>query len=128
MKRIKILIADDDEIFMNLIAFKLKKEGSYQIFTASNGKTAKQKAREIQPDILITDVLMPFASGLELIGFIRNELKLSTFIIAISAVGLESAMQEAYDMGADDFMGKPFNLEEMLLKVRNLSHINYSKS
>lgn len=128
MKKLKILIADDDEIFMSLIAFKLKKEGNYQIFTASNGKTAKQKAKEVYPDIIITDVLMPFASGLELIGYIRNELKLPAFIIAISTVGLESAMQEAYEMGADDFMGKPFNLEEMLLKIKNLSYINHSKS
>lgn len=124
----KILIADDDEIFMNLIAFKLRKEGNYKIFTALDGKQAKHLAQEVRPDIVITDVLMPFASGLELIGCIRNELKLDSFIIAISTVGLEMAMQEAYEMGADDFMAKPFNLEELVIKIVNLSPTNYYKS
>lgn len=117
----KILIADDDEAFMSLIAFKLQKEGSYEIYKALDGKRAKQLVQEEHPDIVITDVLMPFASGLELIEFTRNKVKLDTFIIAISTVGLEMTMQEAYDMGADDFMAKPFSLEELIIKIRNLS-------
>lgn len=120
----KILIADDDEIFLKLIAFKLSKEGYKEIFTAADGKRAKKVARDIRPEFIITDVLMPFASGLEFIGYMRNELKLDAFIIAISTVGLESAMQEAYDMGADDFMAKPFNLEDLVLKIKNLSPAN----
>lgn len=117
----KILIADDNDFFLNLIAFKLRKEGYDEIHTATDGKKAKKIAQKIRPDIIITDILMPFASGLEVIGFIRNELKPDVFIIAISAVGLETAMQEAYEMGADDFMAKPFNLEELILKLKNLS-------
>lgn len=116
----KILIADDDEFFLNLIAFKLRKEGYDEVYTATDGKKAIKIAQNIRPDIIITDVLMPFASGLEVIGFTRNELKLNVFIIAISTVGLETAMQEAYEMGADDFMAKPFNLEELILKLENL--------
>lgn len=123
----KILIADDDEAFMSLIAFKLQKEGSYEIYKALDGKRAKQLVQEVHPDIVITDVLMPFASGLELIEFTRNKVKLDTFIIAISTVGLEMAMQEAYDMGADDFMAKPFSLEELIIKIRNLSPTNPCK-
>lgn len=117
----KILLADDDEFFLNLVAFKLRKEGYGEVYTATDGKKAKKIAQNIRPDIIITDVLMPYASGLEVIGFTQNELKLNVFIIAISSVGLETAMQEAYEMGADDFMAKPFNLEELILKLKNLS-------
>lgn len=123
----KILVVDDDEVFMNLIAFKLRKEGNYEIFTALDGKRAQHLVQEVHPDIVITDVLMPFASGLELIEFIRNTMKSDTFIVAISTVGLEMAMQEAYEMGADDFMAKPFNLEELLIKIKNMSPINHHK-
>ncbi len=118
----KILIADDDEMFLNLIAFTLRKEGSYEIFTATDGKKAKKMAHEIHPDVVISDVLMPFASGLELVEYIKNELKLEPFIIVTSTVGLEVAMQEVYEVGADDFMAKPFNLGELLLKLKNISN------
>lgn len=117
----KILIADDDEMFLNLLAFKLQKEGCFQIYTAPDGKKAKQLAAEVRPDIVITDVLMPIASGLELIEHIRTGLKLNSFVVAISTLGLEMNMQEALDLGADDFMAKPINLEELIIKVKNLS-------
>ncbi len=120
----KILIADDDEIFMQLIAFKLKKEKDYQVYTATDGKRAMQIAKEVKLDVLITDILMPFASGLELIEFVRKSTSADTFIIAISAAGLEANMKEVYDMGADDFISKPFPLEELILKIKNVLHTN----
>lgn len=120
----KILIADDDEMFMKLIAFKLEKEKSYQIYTAADGKRAMQLARQIKPDIVITDILMPFASGLELIEFLRKKMASETFIIAISTAGLQLNMQEAYELGADDFVTKPFPLEDLIIKIRNMLPTN----
>lgn len=120
----KILIADDDEMFMQLIAFKLEKEKSYQIYTAVDGKRAMQIAQEIKPDVVITDILMPFASGLELIEFLRKSMSSDIFIIAISTAGLEFNMKEAYEMGADDFIAKPFPLEDLIIKIRNVLPTN----
>lgn len=124
----KILIADDDEIFMRLIAFKLGKEESYQIYTATDGKRAIQLAKQTKPEVVITDILMPFASGLELIEYVRKCLSPETFIIAISTAGLATNMQEAYDMGADDFIAKPFPLEDLLVKISNVLPTNSTSS
>ena len=114
----KILIADDDEALLNMIAFKLKKENFGEIFTATDGKTALQIVEEEAPDIIVTDILMPYCSGLELISFVRNELHQNTPIITLSVVGLEDTVLEAFELGANDFMSKPFNLPELLIRIR----------
>ncbi len=114
----KILVADDDEALLNMIAFKLKKENFGEIFTATDGKAAKQIVEEETPDVIVTDILMPYCSGLELISFIRNELHWNTPIITLSVVGLEDTVLEAFELGANDFMSKPFNLAELLIRIR----------
>lgn len=114
----KILVADDDEALLNMIAFKLKKENFGEIFTATDGKTARQIVEEETPDIIVTDILMPYCSGLELISFVRNELHRNTPIITLSVVGLEDTVLEAFELGANDFMSKPFNLPELLIRIR----------
>jgi len=114
----KILVADDDEALLNMIAFKLKKENFGEVFTATDGKTARQIVEEEAPDIIVTDILMPYCSGLELISFVRNELQRNTPIITLSVVGLEDTVLEAFELGANDFMSKPFNLPELLIRIR----------
>lgn len=114
----KILIADDDEALLNMIVFKLKKENFGEILTATDGKSARQIAAEEVPDIIVTDILMPYYSGLELISFVRNELHRDTPIITLSVVGLEDTVLEAFELGANDFMSKPFNLPELLIRIR----------
>jgi DNA-binding response OmpR family regulator len=114
----KILIADDDEALLNMIAFKLKKDKFGEIFTATDGKAAKQIVEEEIPDVIVTDILMPYCSGLELISYVRNELHRNTPIITLSVVGLEDTVLEAFELGANDFMSKPFNLPELLIRIR----------
>jgi DNA-binding response OmpR family regulator len=114
----KILIADDDEALLNMIAFKLKKDKFGEIFTAIDGKAAKQIVEEETPDVIVTDILMPYCSGLELISYVRNELHRNTPIITLSVVGLEDTVLEAFELGANDFMSKPFNLPELLIRIR----------
>ncbi len=114
----KILIADDDEALLNMIAFKLKKDNFGEIFIATDGKAAKQIAKEENPDVIVSDILMPYCSGLELISFVRNELHRNTPIITLSVVGLEDTVLEAFELGANDFMSKPFNLPELLIRIR----------
>ena len=120
MDNAKILIAEDDEALLNMIAFKLRGEGFSHIFCAHDGKRAKRLAKEQKPEVIITDVLMPFASGLEVISYVRLELAYDPFIIALSALGTTRTEEEAYELGANFYLAKPFNLQELADQVKQV--------
>ncbi|MEQ9439046.1 MAG: response regulator [Cyclobacteriaceae bacterium] len=120
MDTAKILIAEDDEALLNMIAFKLRSEGFSEIFCAYDGKRAKRLAKEKKPDVIITDILMPFASGLEVINYVKLELAYDPFIIALSALGTTQTETEAYDLGANFYLAKPFNLQELVDQVKQV--------
>ena len=121
MEIAKILIAEDDEALLNMIAFKLRGEGFSQVFHAYDGKRAKRIIFEEKPSVIITDILMPFASGLEVISYVR-EMRLSydPFIIALSAMNTPQAEAEAYDLGANYYLAKPFNLQGLIDQVKQV--------
>lgn len=120
MDTAKILIAEDDEALLNMIAFKLRGEGFSQIYCAYDGKRAKRLAKEETPDVIITDILMPFASGLEVISYVKLELGHDPFIIALSALGTTHSEKEAYDLGANYYLAKPFNLQELVDQIKSV--------
>lgn len=120
METAKILIAEDDEALLNMIAFKLRSEGFSQILCAYDGKRAKRLAKDHKPDVIITDILMPFASGLEVISYVRRDLAYDPFIIALSALGTTYTESEAYDLGANFYLAKPFNLQGLVDQVKQV--------
>lgn len=120
MDTAKILIAEDDEALLNMITYKLRGEGFSEIFCAYNGKRAKRIAQEEKPSVIITDILMPFASGLEVISYVRHELAYDPFIIALSAMNTSQAEAEAYDLGANYYLAKPFNLQALADQVKQV--------
>src|SRR5688572_11112421 len=105
----KILVCDDDETMSGMIRFKLSRENLGDVSTAANGKEAKILLQQEDFDLVITDIHMPFHSGLELISFIRNDQKKQTPIIVLSAEGLENTVLQAFEIGANDFLSKPFS-------------------
>lgn len=115
MKR--ILVVEDERMMRKVIEFRLKKDG-YDVYAVEDGKEACAKFEEIQPDLVLTDIMMPYVSGLELIDFIRNKKASNTPIIMLSAVGLEKTVVEAFELGADDFITKPFSPEELTIRVK----------
>lgn len=117
----KILIVDDDDIMLQLVAHQLKNLGEYNVLTAANGKNAIRLAEKHQPEMIITDLLMPVASGTELVEYIRETLKLSTYIIVVSSIGLDHIKQEALEMGANRFMTKPFDLGQLLACIQEVN-------
>ncbi|MEK6476130.1 response regulator [Catalinimonas sp. 4WD22] len=117
----KILIVDDDDIMLQLVAHQLRNLGEYDVFTAANGKNAIQLAKKHQPDMIITDLLMPVASGTELVEYIRETLKLSAYIIVVSSIGLEHIQKEALEMGANRFMTKPFDLRQLMECIQEVN-------
>lgn len=115
----KILLAEDNSILSLLLKFKLEKEG-YKLLIAMNGKEAVDLMVQHSPEIILTDIMMPFVSGLELISHVRNKLHSTIPIIVFSSAGQEEMVLNAFNLGATDFMSKPFSPNELSIRVNRL--------
>ena len=114
----KILIIEDEELMRKTLEFRLKKDG-YEVQLAKDGREGVEMGQSGEFDLIISDIMMPFVSGLEIVSRIRaNPKTKETPIIMLSAVGLENVILEAFELGADDFITKPFNLSELSIRVR----------
>lgn len=115
----KILIIEDDELIIKILTFILSKEG-YQLSIIRDGLTAIEQLQTINPDMVITDLLLPYKSGLEIISYVKGNFKKKA-VIALSSLGeQENSVSEAFKLGADDFISKPFNPNELILRVKRL--------
>lgn len=117
MKR--ILVAEDNKLILETIAYSLNREG-YEIFKAIDGKECLDIFKDNEIDLIITDLYMPAINGHEVISTIREEMKKNTPILVLSAAGAEENVLKAFDLGADDFMVKPFSLVELNVRVRKM--------
>jgi DNA-binding response OmpR family regulator len=115
----KILVAEDEPILIRTIEVRLKKDG-HELCLASDGQQAIEKITVFSPDMIITDIMMPFASGLEIISFIRQQEGRKTPIIILSSMGQEDVVLEAFRLGADDYITKPFSPNELSVRVKRL--------
>jgi len=121
MKKSKILIVDDNPGFLELLEEFLCNEG-YNVLTSSNGKDAHDKFSEFNPDIVLTDIVMPEFDGIELLMGLR---KINPEIIIIAMSGgnkghADSYLRMAEKLGANVILNKPFELSELLLQINNL--------
>jgi two-component system response regulator VicR len=114
---IKILIAEDDVLMIKILEFILKKEG-YQVTSCKDGLSAIEKIPVLIPDLIITDIMLPFRSGLEIIGYSKENFENIPVIVVSSLGEEEGTVIEAFKLGADDFVSKPFNPNELLLRIR----------
>ncbi|MFO7938735.1 MAG: response regulator transcription factor [Bacteroidales bacterium] len=114
-----LLIVEDDILIVTVLKRRLGSEG-YEIIVANNGLEAKEIIENKVPDLVISDLMMPHLSGLELIELIRNQLDLTTPIIVLSAAGQEDTVLQAFEMGANDFISKPFSINELLMRIKKL--------
>lgn len=115
----KILVCEDNEVIIKVIEYKLRRDG-YIVEIAKDGNSAIEKLNQTSYDLILTDMLMPFIGGLELINKIRNELKSNVPIIVLSALVQENTIIEALKLGADDYITKPFSPNELSLRVKRL--------
>ena len=112
----QILLAEDDDLLASLLNYRLEKAG-YRVHWSSDGKKVKEYLESEIPDIIVSDIMMPYFSGLELIDFVRNTLQSDIPIIIISSAGNEENVLSAFDLGANDFISKPVSPSELLVRV-----------
>lgn len=112
----KVLIAEDEPMILKTLHLYLSRAG-FTVFTAGDGQAAMQVFERERPDMVVTDLLMPFANGLELISYIRNTKESKIPIVVVSTVGLENSVISALKLGADDYIVKPLRLNEIVARV-----------
>ena len=112
----KILIAEDESMLLKIMELRLKKEG-HEVTTATDGRDAVKQLKSVGFDVVITDIMMPFISGLEIIGIVKEKKK-STPVIVLSAMGQENVVVEAFKLGADDFITKPLSPNELSMRIK----------
>ncbi len=110
-----ILVVDDEAQITRVLKTSLSSQG-YGIRTASDGEEALQLMKDWMPDLIITDLRMPNMDGLQLCRRIRTESRIP--IIVLSVKGEDTIKVEALDAGADDYITKPFSINELLARVR----------
>jgi Response regulators consisting of a CheY-like receiver domain and a winged-helix DNA-binding domain len=114
----KILVVDDEEPILELLRFNLEKEG-YQVCAAKDGQEALERVNDEQPDLLVLDVMLPGMSGIEVCQRLRLIPKYKQLpIIMLTAKGEEIDKVLGLELGADDYMTKPFSPRELLARIK----------
>jgi two-component system alkaline phosphatase synthesis response regulator PhoP len=114
---IKILVVDDEPDILEFIEYNLKREG-YQVFLGSNGQEAIDKAKQVKPDLILLDVMMPVVDGIEACKSLRElpEFK-TTFIVFLTARSEEYSEIAGFNAGADDYIAKPIKPRVLLSRI-----------
>ncbi len=113
-----VLVADDDEDILALVAFRLERAG-YAVVTAHDGEQALALAREKEPDLAVLDVMMPRLTGYEVTEHLRRDQATSRIpVILLTARVQEADVTRGFEAGADDYVKKPFSPQELRARVQ----------
>jgi DNA-binding response OmpR family regulator len=112
-----VLVVDDEQDILDLVRFRLEHDG-YRVLTASDGETGLTLARAERPDLCILDVMMPKLSGLEVLTQLRGDPATdATRVILLTARGQDADVDRGFELGADDYITKPFSPKELRRRV-----------
>ena len=109
----KILVVDDEKPISDIVKFNLTKEG-YEVFTAYDGEEALEKVKEVEPDLILLDLMLPKLDGLEVAREVRKTYDMP--IIMVTAKDSEIDKVLGLELGADDYVTKPFSNREFLIR------------
>lgn len=111
----KILVVDDEKPISDIVKFNLTKEG-YEVFTAYDGEEALEKVKEVEPDLILLDLMLPKIDGLEVAREVRKTYDMP--IIMVTAKDSEIDKVLGLELGADDYVTKPFSNRELVARVK----------
>lgn len=116
----RILIADDEPDILEIVSYNLTNEG-YEVYTAKNGDEAIERAKQLNPDLIILDVMMPKKTGVEVCAILRSQtLFQETLIIFLTALNDEASHIKGLETGADDYISKPISPKVLISRVNAL--------
>lgn len=115
----RILICEDNKLALKTISVVLEREG-YESVTAENGNDAINLLKDNLYDMVIVDIHLPYHSGLELVEFLRSDLKLDTPVIIVSAFSDLQMQRQAAGLGIDGYIVKPFNPMDLVRKIKTI--------
>jgi two-component system alkaline phosphatase synthesis response regulator PhoP len=119
-KDYKILLVDDEPDILEFLSYNINKEG-FEVFTASNGKEAIDKAKKVNPHLILLDVMMPEMDGIETCELLRQDKKLQNTIIAfLTARGEDYSQIAGFDAGGDDYITKPVKPKVLVSRIKAL--------
>ena len=110
-----ILVVEDELSLLETLAYNLKRQG-YEVETASDGHAALEKARKLHPDLIVLDVMLPGIDGFEICRILRQEM--TTPVVMLTARDDEIDRVVGLEVGADDYMVKPFSMRELMARVK----------
>ena len=111
----KILVVDDEKPILDIIKFNLTKEG-YDVYTAEDGQEALDKVEEVLPDLIILDLMLPKVDGLEVAREVRKKYEMPIIMVTAKDTELDKVL--GLEMGADDYVTKPFSNRELIARVK----------
>jgi len=112
----KILVVDDEENILEAIKYSLSKEG-YEVYGASDGEIGLEKAKELSPNLVILDVMLPSLDGFEVCRILRKDMDVPVFMLSAKSEEIDRVV--GLEIGADDYITKPFSMRELMARVRN---------
>lgn len=115
-----VLIVDDSMYMRTLIKDALEEAGYEILGEAANGESAIDQAMELNPDLITLDNILPDMIGIDILKVIKGEESLKSKVIMISAVGQESVVSEGLQIGAEDYIVKPFTSEQLIESVNKV--------
>jgi DNA-binding response OmpR family regulator len=118
----RVLVVDDDRVIQQLLEVNLELEGYDVVATAADGKEALEKIKELKPDLVILDIMMPKMDGLEVCRRLRADDELASIpVILLSARAQDMDIREGLEIGASAYLTKPFDPVELLEVVGRLA-------
>lgn len=119
-KDFKILLVDDEPDILEFLSYNINKEG-FEVFTANNGKEAIEKAKKINPHLILLDVMMPEMDGIETCEALRQDKNLQNTIIAfLTARGEDYSQIAGFEAGGDDYIAKPIKPKVLISRIKAL--------
>ena len=114
----KILVVDDEEDILELVSFGLRKEG-YRVLGSKNGAEVLQIALKEKPDLVVLDIMLPGLSGIEVLKRLKYQRQTQGIpVLMLTAKGEEVDRVLGFELGADDYLTKPFSVRELVLRIR----------
>ena len=118
MARVRILVADDDRVTSRFVKSLLEGEG-YEVMVANDGEHAIELALEHRPDLIVSDLIMPYRDGYEVVSALRDDERLAGVpIVILSMKEREEDIVRGLEQGADEYIVKPFNARELVVRIR----------